>query len=226
MSSASEIPFIYDTDALAQIYIAGQQKILLDLREKFNVQSFLMMEVEVELLSNKRISGYVKPLLDKSLRNGWIRRITAGDLESLAIQDQTRPEVTLEGIRALAADLKLLVDNGEAHTHAAAYLLNTPAVSNDYNAIRTLENNAKPLPPTVLRAFDLFAFSFYEKLIDLRQGEAIRNELRIRKESLPAAMQNNTFEKGLPALKCRLSTSLDIAGGAGKWSDAFYLKRR
>lgn len=225
MSSASHVVFIFDTDALAQIYIANQHKILHDLRSLFGVSCWMMSEVEVELRSNKRIAGLIRPLLDKSLRNGLVKVITAGDLEDFARMDAVRPEVTLSEIRRLASELGHHVQIGEAHTFAAAYMLGSPAVSNDANAIRVLEANGMVIPPTILRSFDLFGFALQESIIDLKAAEAIRTDLRSRSEWVPRAMQNSSFEDGLAAFKCRLSTSLAISSGGSKWDDPFFLKR-
>jgi hypothetical protein len=215
---------MFDADALAQIFIAGQQRLLAYLSETYGVSSYLMSEVEVELLSNLRINGLVRPSYQKALKSGWLKVLSASDLDKLSQGRQT--EVTLHAIRTLASDLKLYVQVGEAHTHAAAILLDCPAVSNDRAALRVLEANSKPLPPTVLRSFDLFGFCFMEAFLDEKAVEAIRATLLSRAEWVPACMKNRSFVEGFPDLQCRLSTSLSATGTNAGWAAPFYLKRQ
>jgi len=224
MSSASELSFIFDTDALAQIFITGHQIILAHLKDQYGVSSYLMSEVEVELLSNRRISGLVRPRYEKALKNGWIKLLTSGDLER--VSKSIGIEVTLHEIRTLASDLKLLIGNGEAHTHAAAILLGCPSVSNDQQAIRVLEANGKQMPSSVLRSFDLFGFCYHEHILSEREAEEIRTTLRGQGEWVPISMKNSTFVGGLAAMACRLSTSMAATQSSAGWSGTFYLQRR
>jgi Zn-dependent peptidase ImmA (M78 family) len=158
VSSAPEVVFFHDTDALTQIFIAGQQYLLRALGLDYNVRSFIMSEVEAELRSKPKLAGLIKPQLDKSLKNGWVEILTAKHLDALGSARQDKTAVTLGDIRELGAEYHLDVQRGEAYTIAAGVLLNTPCVSNDGNAIRTLEARGKALPPSILRSFDIFGF--------------------------------------------------------------------
>ncbi len=224
MPNAPVLTFIFDTDALAQIFISGKHSILRDLYEQFGVASYLMSEVEVELLSNRRVSGLVRPVFEKAVKNGWIKVLSAADLER--ISESLEREVSLQDIRELASDLKLFVQNGEAHTHAAAILLKCPSVSNDVQALRVLQANDKPLPATVLRSHDLFGFCFREGLLTATELEGIRTNLLKWGEWLPVAIKNTTFEAGLHAMNCRLSTSLAAQASSHDWTAVFYLPRK
>jgi hypothetical protein len=224
MSVAPDIAFLFDTDALIQIILAGQHGLLSNLRQDFGVACFIMMEVEVELRSKPRLAGLIKPALDKALRNGWIKVLSSSDLEQLACLQGNGP-VSLADIRELGAEYALDVQDGEAYTHAAAILLDIPSVSNDINAIKVLENNGKLLPPTILRSWDIFGFFFLEKYLDPRAAEQIRTNLMTQLEWVPACMKNSSFADGFPSMACRLHTSMATSGGSGGWSQPFYLRR-
>jgi hypothetical protein len=133
--------------------------------------------------------------------------------------------ISLADIRELGAEYNLDVETGEAYTHAAAILLDVPSVSNDANAIRILEARGRVLPPTILRSFDLFGFFYLEQYLNERDVEDIRETLRSYNEWLPAPMKNASFKDGLAEMRCRLSTSMAIAGSGKNWSYPFYLKR-
>lgn len=203
MLSASDVVFLFDTDALNQVFITKQQAALNVLREDFGVRSFIMSEVEVELRSNKKLSGLVKPQLDKALKNNWLSILTSSHLDQLALLGGD-PPTTLADIRQLGAEYNIDVQTGEAYTHAAGVLLNTPTVSNDFNAIRVLEERGKSLPPTVLRSFDLFGFLYLEKYLDAAEVEQIRSTLKANGEFLPQCMKNTGFVDGLAHMGCKV----------------------
>jgi hypothetical protein len=179
----------------------------------------------VELRSKPKFSGLIRPQLDKALRSGWINLLSAAHLDQLARPDDGSNAITLGDIRELGAEYNIEIETGEAYTHAAAILLDVPAVSNDFNAIKTLEARGKVLPPTILRSFDLFGFFYLEQYLDSVAVERIRTTLKNHGEWLPASMKNASFEDGLPQMRCRLSTNLATAGGGSGWSHPFYLQR-
>ncbi len=182
-----------------------------------------MNEVDIELRSNKKFGALIKPKLDKALKSGLLKLLGASDLDRLAA-DGSNP-VTLADIRLLGADYALDVGKGEAYTHAAGVLLDTPVVSNDMSAIRVLEAKDKKLPPTIFRSFDLFGFLVSEGCISVAIAERILRELKAQAEWMPPDLKHRSFEDGLPHINCRLSTSLGVAASATSWSAIFYLKR-
>jgi hypothetical protein len=223
--SASDVVFIYDTDALTQILIAGQQNLLKLLRDDFGVASFMMNEVDVELRSKPRLSGLIRPQLEKAIKFGWINILSAKHLDQLRPTDDGSSAVSLADIRELGDELNLEIETGEAYTHAASILLDVPSVSNDLNAIRTLEARGKALPPTILRSFDLFGFFYQEQYLSDSDVEEIRRILRSYNEWLPASMKNASFRDGFSTMRCRLITGLAISGGGQNWYDPFCLQR-
>ncbi len=223
MNPASDVAFFFDSDALIQIFLAKQHQLISILSSDFRVSSFVMSEVEVEVRSHRRFGGLIKPQLDKAFKSRALRILDSSDLENMA-QSMSTP-ISLADIRELGKDYALDVGKGEAYTHAAGVLLDTPVVSNDLNAIKTLETNGKKLPPTILRSFDVFGFLYMEGYIDIRTAELSLKELKVQKEWMPRCLQNSSFEDGIRRINCRLSTSLSLAASNAGWQEPFYLKR-
>jgi len=121
MDGGSEVAFIFDSDASFQILLCDQQNIFAVLASDFGVRSYVMNEVEIELRSNRKFGALIKPKLDKALKSGLIKILTASDLDRLSA-NASNP-VSLADIRELGADYALDVGKGEAYTHAAGILL-------------------------------------------------------------------------------------------------------
>ena len=223
MASEPEVTFFFDSDALLQILLAGQQQLFRILQEDFGVSSFLMSEVAVEVRSSKKLAGLVKPQFEKALNGGGLKILTSSDLERLS--GTTPPVVSLGDIRALGKDYALYVDTGDAYTHAAGVLLNCPTVSNDMNALRSLAANSKRLPPNVFRSYDLFGFLLNEGYITVKTAEQVLKTMKTQLEWIPRCFLHSSFRDGLANLHCRLSTSLSLAAGGGDWTSTFYLQR-
>jgi hypothetical protein len=68
-----ELSFFFDSDALIQILLCGQHRVFSILESDFGVRSFLMSEVEVEVLSNRKFGGIVRPKLEKALKSRSLR---------------------------------------------------------------------------------------------------------------------------------------------------------
>ena len=225
MENVSDVAFMFDTDALVQVFLTSQHNLLNLLNRDFGVSCFIMMEVEVELRSKPKFSGLIKPQLEKALKSGWLKILSSSDLDNLpCLQRSTL--VTLAEIRQLGAEYELVVQRGEAYTHAAAVLLDVPSVSNDANAIQVLEAQGKLLPLSVLRSFDLFAFFHIEKYLDKQAVEGIRTTLRDYSEWIPNAMKTTSFVDGVQKFGCRLSTGIVSSSHKGNWRQPFYLQRR
>jgi hypothetical protein len=223
MATEPEVSFIFDSDALLQILLAGQQQLFKVLFTDFGVSSFIMSEVDIEVRSNKKLGAIVRIPLDSALKSGYLKILSSSDLERLS-SGMSAP-VSLADIRRLGKDYALYVGTGEAYTHAAGILLDTPTVSNDMNAILTLESNGKQLPPKVFRSYDMFAFLYYEGYLDIRKAEQILKLLKTQIEWIPKSLVHSSFEDGIRGINCRLSTSLAISAPSSGWSTTFYLKR-
>lgn len=219
-----DLIFMFDSDALIQVLHAGPTNLFSLLRSNFGVRSYLMNEVEVEVRANKKFGGLVRPKLEKALKAKTLQLLTSSVLDDLAVPGE-RP-VSLEAIRDLGTEYAFDVGKGEAYTHAAAILLNMPAVSNDFNAIRVLQAKGKRLPPTVLRSYDIFGFLLQESFITAAQAESTLQDLKRFSEWVPKQMQHASFVDGLPLISCRLSTSLSLSADPESWSSTLYLPRK
>jgi hypothetical protein len=182
-----------------------------------------MNEVDVELRSNRKFGALIKPKLEKALKSGLIKLLSASDLDRLSA-DESNP-VSLADIRELGAEYALDVGKGEAYTHAAGVLLECPTVSNDHNAIQILELKGKKLPPTILRSFDLFEFARSEGYLDTHSAESVLKELKAQGEWMPNELRHSSFDVGIRTIRCRLSTSLDVSSSTASWKATFFLKR-
>lgn len=224
MDEPPELSFFFDSDALIQILLCGQHRVFSILESDFGVRSFLMSEVEVEVLSNRKFGGIVRPKLEKALKSRSLKILTSSDLDGLAARGSA--PVSLVDIRDLGKDYNIDVGIGEAYTHAAGVTLDSPTVSNDINAIRTLESKGKKLPPTILRSFDLFAFLYAENYIQTPEAEQALKTLKMYREWLPSSLRNASFEDGIRRIDCRLATSLSLTASGNDWSATLYLKRK
>lgn len=92
----------------------------------------------------------------------------------------------------------------EAYTFAAAVTLESPAASNDFAAIQTLEAPMQNLPCPVLRGFDLLVFTYLRDAISLKKCEDHRQNLIRSGEHAPKAFVHSPFEDGMRGFRCRL----------------------
>ena len=220
----SEIAFFFDSDALIQVLLAAQQKVFSILHNDFGVSSFIMSEVEAEVRSNRKLGALVRIPFEEVLKNGSLKIANAADLERLSAALSS--PVSLGDIREVGKDYALFVQKGESYTHAAGVLLQTPTISNDVNAIRSLEANGKRLPPNILRSYDLFAFLHAEGYIDIRVAERILKTMKTYGEWIPKCLLHSSFESGIGGIGCRLLTSLGTSSSSTGWSGPFFLTRK
>jgi hypothetical protein len=219
-----EIAFFFDSDALIQILLSGQQKVFSILHDDFGVSSFIMSEVDTEVRSNRKFGALVRVQFEEVLKNKFLKIVTAADLERLSA-DLPAP-VSLGDIREIGKDYALFAQKGESYTHAAGVLLQTPTISNDVNAIRSLETNGKKLPPNIFRSYDLFAFLSAEGYIEMQTAERILKTLKTYAEWIPKCLLHSSFENGINGIGCRLLTSLGTSSSKTGWTAPFFLKRR
>ena len=219
-----EIAFFFDSDALIQVLLTAQQKVFSILHNDFGVSSFIMSEVEAEVRSNRKFGALVRIQFEEVLKNGSLKIANAADLERLSAA--LLAPVSLGDIREVGKDFALFAQKGESYTHAAGVLLQTPTISNDFNAIRALETNGKRLPPNILRSYDLFAFLHAEGYIDIRVAERILKTLKTYGEWIPRCLLHSSFENGIGGIGCRLLTSLGTSSSPTGWSGPFFLTRK
>ena len=197
---------LFDTDALIQLFLTAKQtKSLLPLRtlrDEYGIQPVIVAEVEVELASHRKYGAKVVPEFRKALGNGALEILDIGSMSKYV------PTALASGVFAtyqrLGQRYALVVDRGEAYTHAAAVTLDVPAVSNDVSALRALTFHDYQVPSPVLRVFDLFAFALQTGVLDLRDCDAARKELLGRNEHIPRAFQHAAFTDGMKSFCPRI----------------------
>jgi hypothetical protein len=202
-------PFFCDSDVLAQCFLANEIRPLRHLKDAYGIQPAIVQEVDLELRWLRKHKDRFVSQLDKTLKTGVLRVLDPAYFQSFL--SSAPVGASWPSFQSLGAQYEGHIHRGEAYTFAAAVTLGSPALSNDFSAIKTLEANLLTLPTPVLRTFDLLAFSFQTGCLELKACEAVRNELRKHGEGLPKAFMNASFENGLKNFKPRL---LDGAGGA------------
>lgn len=204
-----------DSDALTQFFLANEIRPLKQLKDAYGIQPAIVQEVELELRWLRKHKDRFVPQLDKALNTNVLKLLDSAHFQSLL---STAPVgASWAGFQSLGAQYDGHIHRGEAYTFAAAVTLNLPALSNDFNAIKTLEANLHTLPTPVLRSFDLLAFCFHNGLLELKACEAVRSQLLKNGEGLPKAFMHSSFEDGLKNFTPRLRdgvAAVAIAGGA------------
>ncbi len=195
----------FDSDVLIQFFLARELRPLSVLQRSYGIQPVIVTEVDLEL---RRVGKYKArfarfvPDLDKALRNQLLRILDETLFQSLLSNAPTG--ASWAAFQSLGSEYYKHVQRGEAYTHAAAITLGLPAVSNDYDAIQTLEAQVLALPTPVLRGFDLLAFCHGTGAMTLRECDDVRQELRRHNEGIPKAFMNASFEDGMKSFTCRL----------------------
>ncbi len=213
-----------DSDALAQLFIANEIRPLRHLQEAYGIQPTIVQEVDLELRWLRKHKSRFVPQLDKALKSSVLKVLEPPLFQSLL---STAPVgASWAGFQSLGAQYEGHIHRGEAYTFAAGVTLNLPALSNDFNAIKTLEANLLPLPTPVLRSFDLLALCLKNGHLQLKECEAVRSELMRNGEGLPKAFMHASFEDGLKHFAPRLHDGAgSSAGGTTTFSSRLYITK-
>lgn len=122
-----------DSDALLQLFIANNLKPLQALKTTYHMQPSIALEVDVELRWTRKYKKRFVPQLDKAMRNGVLTKLDQTSFQSLL--STATPGMSWGNYQALGQRYELVVQRGEAYTHAAAVCLGLPAMSNDQKAV-------------------------------------------------------------------------------------------
>ncbi len=215
-----------DSDALVQFFLANEVRPFRQLKDGFGVQSAIVQEVDLELRWLGKHKDRFVPQLDKALKSGVLRVLDPSYFQSLL---STAPVgASWVGFQSLGAQYEGYIGRGEAYTFAAAVTLSVPALSNDFSAIKTLENNLLALPTPVLRVFDLLAFCYECGGLELKACDGVRDNLLKCGEGMPKAFMNASFQDGLNNFSPRLRTAVGgiaIAAAAATYSTVLYISK-
>jgi hypothetical protein len=101
-------------------------------------------------------------------------------------------------------EYNLIVDFGEAYSHAACVHLGAPLLTQDKRSIKTLLDQGRPTAVPVLRVFDLLALAFRRGGITEKACDTVRQLLNQSAEFLPPPFRNASFIKGIKTFDARL----------------------
>lgn len=191
-----------DSDALVQLFLANNLRPLQALKSTFHIQPTIVLEVDVELRWMKKYKNKFVPQLDKALKNGVLTKLDQSAFQSLL--GTAAPGTSWGNYQSLGQRYELVVQRGEAYTHAAAVCLGLPAMSNDGKAVLTLTGQMMSVAAPVVRLFDLLVFCHENGVLTTKDCDEIRSELLINGEGLPGPFQNASFVNGAKTFPCRL----------------------
>lgn len=214
-----------DTDAVIQFLLVGEVRPFRLLRSKYSIQPVVVPEVEIELQSNKRFGKRIAPELRKALANDLLRVLDKSVLETHyggQLAGSMAAAAAMVQIAKQGREYEKHVDFGEAYTHAAALVVNVPAMSHDLNALETLIAVGLPVPTTVLRAFDLITLCNQVNDMSEHDCNGFRDFLMGEREYVPKCFRNKSFGDGLNDFYPRICDSSYAAiGGAGGATSPF-----
>lgn len=196
---------VCDTDALIEVFATKSITNLQPLRvlkSNYGIQAVVVEEVENELCWNRRYGNRFEPDLRKALANGTLDLLDQKGFANYVPAQLVR--VVFDGFSQALLEMGKFTDPGEAATFAAANALNVPAVSNDFTAVKALENNGFQLPVPVLRMFDLLVFGFQIGSLSEAQCDKVRQSLRASGEHIDRAFRGSSFVDGLGSFCPRL----------------------
>ena len=199
-----------DSDALVQLFIANNLRPLQVLKNTFRIQPSIVLEVDVELRWMKKFKNRFVPQLDKALRNGVLMKLDQAAFQSHL--GTATPGTSWGNYQVLGQRYELVVQRGEAYTHAAAVSLGLPAMSNDGKAVVTLIGQMMNVAVPVLRLFDVLVCCHDHGVLDTKECEDIRSELLNEGQGIPGPFLNASFVKGAENFPCRLRTANAASG--------------
>jgi hypothetical protein len=191
-----------DTDALVQFFFANEVRPFRKLKDIYGIQSAIVQEVDLEIRWLGKHKDKFVPQLDKALKGDVLRILDPIYFQSFL--SSAPVGASWASFQSLGAQYEGYVGRGEAYTFAAALSLGLPALSNDLNAIKTLEANLLTLPTPILRAFDLLAFCHLTGCLELKACDGVRDQLLKNNEHMPKAFMRASFEDGLKNFSPRL----------------------
>ena len=209
MAQKNPEALLCDSDALIQIFISRQTRILVHLVEAYDVQPTVVPEVETEVSRNGRFGKRFEPTLIGAMGRGHIAPFDEADVRRLLTAREWPGTALDEEINRLAERSTRYhrhVDRGEAYTHAAGAQLRLPAMSHDGRAIKVLEGIPEVMPAPVLRMWDLFALAYDDGIVTVADGEQAVGHLAGEHEYLPPmlAQSKNNFRAFIEQLNSRL----------------------
>jgi hypothetical protein len=221
-----------DTDCLIQLFKCGRPQVLRWVRQRYGLTPMVVPEVENEVVYHLKFGLRFEKEFKQATDNG-----------TLSVLDYQHPSSAvaslLPGEGAAAAALRAIVstgkeyarilDEGEAHSHAASVHLGSPLLSHDRSAVETLVNCGKPTAIPVLRVFDLLVLAHKAGQLMAKSCETIRQQFYQEREWLPDEFYGTSFDKGLAHFPSRLVDAAEYEGEPPKparYDQPLYVARR
>ena len=199
---------LLDSDVLIQCFIADELRPLRELKKGYGIQPAIVPEVETEIAWTRNYKDRFDPSLRKAIGNGTVVILDEWTFPThvgTTILGAAAAGASYASIQRLGMHYNQRVQTGEAYTFATAVSIRQPAASNDWKAIKTLQEASLDLPSPVLRAYDLIVFAFLVGSLDDPDCERFREALlREKSEFIPQAFRANSFQDGLRNFTPRL----------------------
>jgi hypothetical protein len=221
--SASVNPklIVIDTSVLVQIIATDQIGTLRLLRSGYGVQPVIVQAVEAEiscLLNNQSKFRGRQEQLRKARGNNTL---AVADREFLATIRGSGVDAWLRQMESEGERLYLVVDRGEAFSHAASIVLGVPIATNDTSAVYRLLKSGESIPRPIIRFWDLVAFGYQVGHLDDAACDRIRQTLRKLGERMPRCFVDRSYIDGLPEFYPRLACAGHQFVGAGQPQEKF-----
>lgn len=214
---------VCDSDALIQLYIARLFPRLGVLVGRYGIQLTMVFEVRDEIEGMEKFGAQLHHDFKKAVTGGVLAVL---DEEFLAARfgpgASASGKALLNQIDSVGKRYYQHVDRGEAYTLAAASVLNQPALSHDFRALRVLDHYGLDVPSPVLRVFDLVVFLHQIQELTPADADKVRQALDRVQEGLPTEFRKRSFEDGLSSFEPRLIDDSRPTVGTPKVSGTSY----
>jgi len=205
-----------DADALIQVFIARQGRLLVHLRDRYGVTPAVVPEVELEVSNHRKFGGRFEPALVAAMSRDQLVLLDGDQMRrSLSGPGPVTPQVEQRIQRILERSRRYRghVGLGEAYSHAAAVELQLPLMSHDWQAVQLLQQLGEPVAAPVIRIWDLFALALDDGAVEVEDGERASQHLEHDREHVPPflARPNPSFEDAIRTFNSRLRRA--VAGG-------------
>lgn len=198
---------VVDSSVLVQLVAADQLGIFRLFRSHYGVQAAIVEAVESEVLHLLKTVAKFRgrqEQLRKALGNNTLALV---DRVLLAPFLGTGVDAWIRQIESEGERLHLMVDRGEAFSHAASIVLSVPIATNDTTAVYRLLRSGETIPRPIIRFWDLVVFAHQVGDLDEAACDQIRKTLSKLGERTHPCFTDRSFVDGLPQFYARLICS-------------------
>ena len=192
-------------------FVAFQETILKKLRSQYGIRSAVTEAVEVEILRpGRKLGTCCQPGFRKALDTGLLTVLDRRTLGQFTTND---PHSTYDSIQLRGLRYNNFIDRGEAYSHAAAHVLRSAVLSNDWKAFIRADAQGLETGKPTLRVYDLVVFLYQCGELSEKDCDGMRKSLYEAGDLPHEAFKGRKFTEGLPHFYPRLvSTSHPIVG--------------